>query len=75
MKAVHRPDDGTRYRLYADGKERFLVEANRYAAVVSGLSVASPHTIDPDLTAERVRRRLSGDRTSQPGSDSREEIS
>jgi sugar/nucleoside kinase (ribokinase family) len=36
-----------------------LVEANRYAAVVSGLSVASPHTIDPDLTAERVRRRLS----------------
>ena len=44
-----------------------LVAANRYAAVVSGLSVASPHTIDPDLSAERVRRRLS--------SDSRAEIS
>jgi ribokinase len=36
-----------------------LVEANRYAAVVSGLSVTSPHTIDPDLTADRVRRHIS----------------
>ena len=37
-----------------------LVAANRYAAVVSSLSVTSPHTIDPDLTAERVRAAFPG---------------
>ncbi|GIH16164.1 PfkB family carbohydrate kinase [Rugosimonospora africana] len=32
-----------------------LAAANRYATVVSGVSVTSRHTIDPDLTAARVR--------------------
>lgn len=32
-----------------------LATANRYAAVVSGLKVTSRHTINPDVTAERVR--------------------
>ncbi|MGC1211888.1 MAG: PfkB family carbohydrate kinase [Micromonospora sp.] len=32
-----------------------LADANRYAALVSGLKVTSRHTINPDVTAERVR--------------------
>lgn len=32
-----------------------LAAANRYAALVSGLKVMSRHTINPDVTAERVR--------------------
>ena len=32
-----------------------LAVANRYAAMVSGLKVTSRHTINPDITAERVR--------------------
>jgi sugar/nucleoside kinase (ribokinase family) len=31
-----------------------LATANRYAGLVSGLAVTSRHTIDPDLTADRV---------------------
>ena len=34
-----------------------LADANRYAALVSGLSVTSPHTIHPDLTAQQVLGR------------------
>lgn len=43
-----------------------LAEANRYAALVSGLKVTSPHTINPDITAALVRQTAAAAGTPLP---------
>jgi ribokinase len=54
-----------------------LATANRYAGLVSGLAVTSRHTIDPDLTGDRVRdtARAIGWRLPAELSRSREAVS